>query len=118
VTTRTGGPGAWIATATLIAACSFGIASAHAQDRPPPPGGPSMAEHGKPGMGGPGMRDHGMMMHMMSRPTMTATDKYVYILRGDTLYQFSADGLKLLGKAELPRPEPRAHHERKPPPGK
>ena len=93
--------GTWISTAALAAACSL----AQAQDRPPPPGGP-------------GMRDHGMMMHMMSRPTMTATDKYVYILRDDTLYQFSADGLKLLGKAELPRPEPRAHHERKPPPGK
>jgi hypothetical protein len=108
--------GTCISTLALAVACSF----AQAQDRPPPPmGGPGMAEHGKPGMGGPGMRDHGMMMmHMMSRPTMTATDKHVYILRGDTLYQFSADGLKLLGKAELPRPEPRAHHERKPPPGK
>jgi hypothetical protein len=107
--------GTWIPSVALAVACSL----AQAQDRPPPPpGGPGMAEHGKPGMGGPGMRDHGMMMHMMSRPTMTATDKYVYILRGDTLYQFSADGLKLLGKAELPRPEPRAHHERKPPPGK
>jgi hypothetical protein len=105
----------WITGAALAAACSL----AQAQDRPPPPGGPGMAEHDKPGMGAPGMRDHRMMMmRMMSRPTMTATDKYVYILRGDTLYQFSADGLKLLGKAELPRPEPREHHEGKAPPRK
>ena len=81
-----------------------------------------MAEHGKPGMGGPGMHDQRMMMmHMMGHSNMVANDKFVYVLRGNTLYQFSTDGLKLVSKAELPRPErpePREHHERKPPPTK
>lgn len=56
------------------------------------PGGPPMGGMGMMGMGGGGA-------------TMTATDKYVYVLRGNTLYQFAAEGLKLLGKAELPQPQ-------------
>lgn len=63
-------------------------------------GGPGGFPGGGPG--GQGMR--GPMMGMMGAPaTMTATDRYVFILRGDTLYQYSTDGLKLVGKAELPR---------------
>ncbi|MGC4044920.1 MAG: hypothetical protein QM758_14090 [Armatimonas sp.] len=53
------------------------------------PGGPPM---GMMGMGGGG------------GASITATDKYVYVLRGNTLYQFAAEGLKMLGKAELPQP--------------
>jgi hypothetical protein len=57
-------------------------------------------------------------MRMGPRPVITATDKYVYVLRGDTLFQFSADGLKLLARAELPRPEPRESPDGKGPPRK
>ena len=34
--------------------------------------------------------------------SVAASDRYVYVLRGSTLYQYSADGLKLVAKAELP----------------
>ena len=71
------------------------------------PGGP---QGGFPGGGfgqGGGMRGP-MMMGMGGAPaTVTATDKFVYVLRGDTLMQFSVDGLKLVAKATLPRDEPR-----------
>jgi hypothetical protein len=36
---------------------------------------------------------------------MYATDKYVYVLRGDELMQFDANGLNLLKKVRLPAPE-------------
>ncbi|MCX6367588.1 MAG: YHYH protein [Armatimonadetes bacterium] len=35
---------------------------------------------------------------------MKANSKFLFIQRGNTLYQYSADGLKLLGKTELPPP--------------
>lgn len=71
------------------------------------PGGPGGG--GFPGGGFPG----GPMMGMGGGggAAITATDKYVYVLRGNTLYQFAAEGLKMLGKAELPqqqRPRPDA----------
>ena len=37
--------------------------------------------------------------------SITATEKHVYVLRGDQLLQYSVDGLKLTAKATLPRPE-------------
>ncbi|MCX6361616.1 MAG: hypothetical protein NT029_17570 [Armatimonadetes bacterium] len=64
-------------------------------------GGPGMGQ-GMPGMGGPGMMG---MMPGMGRPgqapVMVATAEYVYILRGNTLFQFSAKELKLLNKVTL-----------------
>ena len=55
------------------------------------------------GQGGPG---GGMMRGMMGggmQPVVTATERYVYVLRGDTLFQYSAEGLKLVAKATLPQ---------------
>ena len=73
---------------------------------------------GEQGMGQPsGMPGPGMM-RVGPQPILTATDKYVYVLRGETLYQFSTDGLKLLAKSELPRPEPREQRDGKNPPQK
>lgn len=75
--------------------------------QPPFPGGP-----GQPFPGGPGGRQPfgppmgGPMMGGGPGAGLTATDKFVYVLRGNTLLQFSADGLKQTAKAELPRPEP------------
>jgi len=68
------------------------------------PGGPG-GQGGFPGgPGGQGMMRP--MMGMMGAPaTITATDKYVFVLRGDQLLQYSTDGLKLVGKAMLPRDE-------------
>lgn len=69
------------------------------------PGGPGSGAPGYPGAG-QGFRGMGMGMMGGGPATVTATEKYVYVLRGDTLYQYSVDGLKLTAKATLPRPEP------------
>ena len=109
------GFGTPLAVAVLVAAGLLGMASAQAQDRPPPGQGPM----GGPGMGAPGGNAGPGMMRMGPPPAaLTATDKYVYVLRGETLYQFSADGLRLLAKSELPRPEPRDQPDGKGPPRK
>jgi hypothetical protein len=39
--------------------------------------------------------------------SVAASDRYVYVLRGNTLFQYSADGLKLVAKTELPAVEAR-----------
>lgn len=63
------------------------------------------------GQGGPGGGfGGGMMRGMMGggmQPVVTATERYVYVLRGDTLFQYSAEGLKLVAKATLPQDENR-----------
>ena len=56
----------------------------------------------------PGMRMMGPGAGMAAgalRPqgALAATSRYVYVLRGGTLYQFSESGLKLTGKYEFPR---------------
>jgi hypothetical protein len=38
----------------------------------------------------------------MGETTMTATDRYLFVLRGNTIYQFTVDGLKFLTKTDLP----------------
>ena len=53
---------------------------------------------GVPGQGG-GMRAGG------GNASVAATERYVYVLRGDVLMQFSADGLKLVAKTTLPTVE-------------
>lgn len=79
-------------------------------DVPRRPGGPG--GFGGPGFGGgfPGGPGGGFpgMMGGMGGVQMTATSTNVFILRGNTLYSFDARSLKLLGKAELPAPEPPA----------
>ena len=104
-----------VAGAALFAAGFSWTGPAQAQDRPPMGQGPGT---GGPGMGGPGGAGSPGMMRIGPPPVITATEKYVYILRGETLYQFSADGLKLLAKSELPRPEPREFPDGKGPPRK
>ena len=46
------------------------------------------------------------MMEMRGAPggVMVATSDYVYVLKGNTLYQLSATGLKLTAQYEFPRP--------------
>ena len=70
---------------------------------PRPPGGAMM-----PGMpGGPMMQPMpgyggGMMGGMMGgMPAIAASGDYVYVVQGNTLYQFSAKTLKLVNKAQL-----------------
>lgn len=72
-----------------------------------PGGGGFPGGQGGPGGGGFG---GGMMRGMMGggmQPVVTATERYVYVLRGDTLFQYSAEGLKLVAKATLPQDENR-----------
>lgn len=108
--------------ATLTVGAAAMITAAQAQGEPPPPapppaapnaprpgggfggggfGGGGQGQPGGPGFpGGPGvgpMRGFGM-----GAPVMTATDRFVYVLRGNTLYQFSVDGLRLVNQAQLP----------------
>jgi hypothetical protein len=67
---------------------------------------PGQGGFGRPGGGQQGGGFPGgppLMMGGGGGTTMTATDKYVYVLRGNTLYQFAAEGLRMVGKAELPR---------------
>lgn len=62
------------------------------------PGGPGGQGGGFPG-GGP----MGMMRGPGGGASLTATDKYVYVLQGNMLYQYSVDGLKLTAKVQLPQ---------------
>jgi hypothetical protein len=78
-----------------------------------PSGGPGPGPMGPMGPmpGGPGMMMQNMqnMCPMMGGPSaMAVADGYVYVLKGNTLYQFSAKTLKLANKAELPAPTPPA----------
>lgn len=72
-----------------------------------PGGGGFPGGQGGPGGGGfGGGQGGGMMRGMMGggmQPVVTATERYVYVLRGDTLFQYSAEGLKLVAKATLPQ---------------
>lgn len=75
-----------------------------------PGGGGFPGGQGGPGgggfLGGQGGLGGGMMRGMMGggmQPVVTATERYVYVLRGDTLFQYSAEGLKLIAKATLPQ---------------
>ena len=68
-------------------------------------GGPGGGQGGRGGFGGgQGGGFPGMGMMGGGAATIAATDKYVYILRGNTLYQYSVEGLKLLAKTEIPQP--------------
>jgi hypothetical protein len=61
------------------------------------PGGPQEGPRpvGVPGQGG-GMRAGG------GGASVAASGNYVYVVSGNTLYQFSVDGLKLVAKTTLP----------------
>ncbi len=84
-------------TAALTAALGLAfagwthIAPAHAQD----PAAPDPAPQGGPGSG-----------RMMMRPpaAIAASGDYVYVLRGNTLYQMKASDLSLAAQKDLPAP--------------
>lgn len=71
----------------------------------PVPGGFG-AQEGRPSFGqgqggGQGLRGG------VGSVSVAASERYVYVVRGTTLYQYSAEGLKLVAKTELPAPEAR-----------
>ena len=70
--------------------------------QPPVPGGFGGQEGRPQGQGGgQGLRGGA------GSASVAASERYVYVLRGSTLYQYSADGLKLVAKAELPAADAR-----------
>lgn len=99
----------WIAAgwAVLGATGAVGVAAmvtAVEAQEPPPVGGFGGGRGGfGGGQGQPGM---GPRAFTPAPPAMTATDRHVYVLRGNTLYQFDVNGLKLVGQAQLPEMPP------------
>ncbi len=61
------------------------------------PGQEAPRQGGGPGQGG-GMRP-------ASGSSVAASGNFVYVVSGNTLYQFSTDGLKLIAKTTLPTVE-------------
>lgn len=53
--------------------------------------------------GEPGVRQGlGVMRGLGGSASVAASDRYVYVLRGDTLMQLSVDGLKVVSQTKLP----------------
>lgn len=65
------------------------------------PGQPGGMMPGQPGLGPQGMG----FGQPMGGAQMVASGNYVYILRGNVLYQYAADSLRLMKQARLPDPE-------------
>lgn len=90
---------AWfVIAAVLLAALVFAL-PAISQQGPPAGGGPD----GPGGPGGPGM---GGPMGALPTPVMIVAATGVYVLSGPQLVRLDPETLKVLAKAELPRPEP------------
>lgn len=70
----------------------------------PPPPGPGQPR--VPGQPFPGQRFPGIAERVvLGQVAVAANNEYVYVVRGNMLYQFSAKDLKLIGSAELPHPQ-------------
>lgn len=81
----------WFAGLTVFALIA-GVVYAQELGNPQVPGN-------RPGpFGGAGQ---GMRMNV-GGGSVAASDKYVYVLRGDVLYQYTAEGLKPTGQVNLP----------------
>ena len=76
----------WISLAATVTIA--GIVFAQELGRPQVPGSPE----GRPGLG---------QMMRGGSASVAASEKYVYVLRGDTLFQYSAEGLKPTGQTRL-----------------
>jgi len=82
---------AWIAVALVVLVAL--VLALPALSQPGGNDGP-----GGPGMGGP--------MGMPMAPIMVVNDKGVYVMMGPNVLRLDPETLKVLAKAELPRPEP------------
>ncbi len=87
------------------------VAMQPGQPLPPPPGpgmppGPPPAGQPFPGQPLPGIGER----IALGQVAVAANSEYVYVVRGNMLYQFSAKTLELVKSTELPRPQirPRA----------
>ena len=91
--------------AALVVSASVAVLS---QGNPPMPQGPGgqmgpgqMGPNQPGGFGGGGRMGMGMPMMGGGTSAIAATAEYVYVVQGNTLYQFSAKTLKQVNKAEL-----------------
>ena len=66
------------------------------------PGGVGGPEN-RPGSGQGGGQGQGV--RQQSGVAVGSDSKFVYVVSGGTLYQYSVDGLKLVAKTQLPTPE-------------
>ena len=88
----------WIAIALVMAAAL--IVALPALCQPGAPGGAGGDPPGMPGMGGP--------MGGPPAATLVVAEKGVYVMMGPQIYRLDPETLKVMAKAELPRPEPPA----------
>jgi len=91
----------------VLAQPGAGPGEAAGPGRMQPPGGPGGRGFGPGGGMMPGMPG-GMPMFAGARGStaLTARGDYVYVLRGNTLYQFLAEGLELVEKVTLEEDRP------------
>jgi len=82
------------------------VAMQPGQPLPPPPGPGVPPGQPFPGQPVPGIGER----IALGQVAVAANSEYVYVVRGNMLYQFSAKSLELIKSAELPRPQirPRA----------
>ncbi|HIE51513.1 MAG TPA: hypothetical protein EYP85_07110 [Armatimonadetes bacterium] len=66
---------------------------------PPLPGGPPRPPRALARPGGP--MGPAMLRGMMGGAAICATEKYVYVVRWNTIYQFGAEDLRLVNKVTL-----------------
>ncbi|MEJ5253570.1 MAG: hypothetical protein HPY54_03705 [Chthonomonadetes bacterium] len=78
------------------------VAAQPGQPLPPPPA-PGQPVPGQPFPGQP-LPGIGERL-ALGQVAVAANNEYVYVVRGNMLYQFSAKDLKLINSAELPRPQ-------------
>jgi|GEM_PF-3573020 len=91
--------------AVLAVVIALAAAQGHKAMAQVPPGMSDMAPPAprnmpQPPGGGPGMPG---MMGMMGSAAVAANTKYVYVLVGNTLYQFNAETLRQVGKVSIER---------------
>ncbi len=92
---------------TAITALGMLAIAGIAQDQPPVPGGDQQRRRGGPDaqqaqQNPDRMRQFGRISEAMQPSPIFANAKHVYILRGETLYQFSADTLEVSKKVQIP----------------
>jgi len=83
------------------AAVAVALAQPGEQGGPPGDGGPGMGG-GPPMMGGPFM---GMRGGPPGSLVVTATEKYLFVVRGNTVFQLDVNTLEILKQKDLPEPE-------------
>ena len=101
-------------TLLIVALVAIGASLAISQDQPPPPDGGGRDQQRRQGQFNPDqVRQFQAARQGMQQGSLFATEKFVYVLKGDTLYQFRASDLELVKKTTLPTTD----NANQPPPG-